>query len=202
MHHSRTAGWTNGYCYKVRQLLSKHGFRDVWLLQTHLYFHHVFSRRITDEFIQDWQSNMSSSFNRKLDTYALLKKTYVFEKYLTYGLAKPCRVLLTKLRISNHSLEVERGRYAKPVIPRDLRFCNCCMNEIGDECHFVMFCTCNAELRKQLFTSLNITITSSNNQSVFKELHVLKCNSYHATRMFAKFVYASFKRKEAVSQAG
>jgi hypothetical protein len=52
------------------------------------------------------------------------------------------RQLFTKFRVSDHSLEIESGRYKN--ITREERICNNCnLNEIGDELeyHFFLKCT-------------------------------------------------------------
>jgi hypothetical protein len=47
------------------------------------------------------------------------------------------RQLFTKFRVSDHSLEIETGRYKH--ITREERICkNCNLNEIGDEYHFFL----------------------------------------------------------------
>jgi hypothetical protein len=47
------------------------------------------------------------------------------------------RQLFTKFRVSDHSLEIESGRYQN--IMREERICkNCNLNEIGDEYHFLI----------------------------------------------------------------
>ena len=58
-----------------------------------------------------------------------------------------------KLRISNHRLNIELGRYAKT--PVHLRTCNICNTlEIEDEYHFICVCHKYCDLRKQLFADI------------------------------------------------
>jgi hypothetical protein len=58
----------------------------------------------------------------------------------------------TKIRIRDHNLEIEKGRYCK--IPRILRLCKTC-NKIEDEEHFILECTINSKLRTDLFAILS-----------------------------------------------
>jgi hypothetical protein len=52
----------------------------------------------------------------------------------------------SKIRVSDHSLEIESGRYKN--ITKEERICkNCNLNEIGDEYHFFLKCTANHSLR-------------------------------------------------------
>ena len=63
------------------------------------------------------------------------------------------RQLFTKLRVSDHSLEIESGRYTN--ITREEGKCkNCNLNEIGDEYHFFLKCTANHSLRNNLFNTI------------------------------------------------
>jgi hypothetical protein len=63
------------------------------------------------------------------------------------------RQLFTKFRVSDHSLEIETGRYQN--ITREERICkNCNLNEIGDEYHFFLKCTANHSLRNNLFNKI------------------------------------------------
>ena len=41
--------------------------------------------------------------------------------------------MLTKLRISAHSLAIETGRYGTTQIPADQRFCKFCPRNVEDE---------------------------------------------------------------------
>ena len=54
--------------------------------------------------------------NPKLRTYQLFKKVHEFEPYLHITNSK-LRSAIAKIRTSAHSLEIERGRYAKPKTP-------------------------------------------------------------------------------------
>ena len=63
------------------------------------------------------------------------------------------RQLFTKFRVSDHSLEIETGRYKN--ITREERICKKYnLNEIGDEYHFFLKCTANHYLRNHLFNKI------------------------------------------------
>jgi hypothetical protein len=48
------------------------------------------------------------------------------------------RRMLTKLRISAHSLAIETGRYGTTKIPADQKFCKFCPTNVEDEVHFII----------------------------------------------------------------
>lgn len=64
------------------------------------------------------------------------------------------RKLLTRLRISAH-LDIERGRYIKPIkIPIEKRTCKI-LNEIEEEKHFILYCSIYDEVRNNFFYKVN-----------------------------------------------
>lgn len=70
--------------------------------------------------------------------------------YLKLNLKQSNNSIITKFRISAHKLSIERGRYARPKIPRNKRVCKFC-NEIENEMHFILFCKQYSGLRDVLF---------------------------------------------------
>ena len=94
----------------------------------------------------------------KLRTFKTFKNNYKMENYICVKLDKHLIFNLAKLRISNHQLEIETGRYKKKVI--DQRLCKGC-NENGcveDEFHFLMTCKAYQTERNDFFTKLNAFI--------------------------------------------
>ena len=59
------------------------------------------------------------------------------------------RQLFTKLRVSDHSLEIESGRY-KNITREEGKCKNCNLNEY----HFFLKCTANHSLRNNLFNTI------------------------------------------------
>ena len=96
-----------------------------------------------------------SSFNEtsKLYIYSKIKSELKLENYLLFFSNFKMRQLFTKFRVSDHSLEIESGRYKN--ITREERISkNCNLNEIGDEYHFFLKCTANHSLRNNLFNKI------------------------------------------------
>jgi hypothetical protein len=59
--------------------------------------------------------------------------------YLETNLSKRIKSKITQLLISAYYLNIERGRYNKPKIPREERFCKFC-TEVETEEHFLISC--------------------------------------------------------------
>ena len=59
------------------------------------------------------------------------------------------------MKISDHFLEIERGRYKK--LKRNERLCQMCsMNVVEDEIHYFFHCPKYNEIRKELFKDICI----------------------------------------------
>ena len=70
-----------------------------------------------------------------------MKEHFEFEQYLIIIKNFDKRRSLTKFRISAQRLKIERGRFSKPPIPVENRFCDHCLLEIEDEFHFSIKCS-------------------------------------------------------------
>ena len=94
-----------------------------------------------------------STFNdqSKLHLYSQLKTEIKMEDYLILEKNAINRARLTKFRTSDHSLEIELGRYKN--IPREQRLCKFCQ-VLDDESHFFLFCNNNRNPRTTLFASI------------------------------------------------
>ena len=75
------------------------------------------------------------------------------ENYLTKILSINDRKALTKFRLSNHSLMIEKGRHLG--VNKDARFCNFCLDKVEDEMHFLLNCKTFKLHRRKLFEKAN-----------------------------------------------
>ena len=89
------------------------------------------------KYICYWQHTVQNS--QKLEFYRSFKNEYTSSKYLELTWRVPDRRTITELRISNHKLMIELGRYNNT--PRDNRLCPVCdCNQTEDEIHFLFYC--------------------------------------------------------------
>ena len=105
---------------------------------------------------------------------------------------KTVRSKLTKLRISAHPLEIETGRYSKPCIPKECRFCHFCKTAVEDELHFLYDCPIYKDIRQKYYP-LNIF---NPNDDVSKERHCkVLCNPINAVyaRRLCEFLHDCFE---------
>ena len=84
----------------------------------------------------DWSNKARNSI--KLRTYIKFKFDHSLEEYLFYIHDTRWIKALSRLRMSSHMLEIERGRHVKPQkIPLEQRTCQrCTLNSVDDEIHF------------------------------------------------------------------
>ena len=64
------------------------------------------------------------------------------------------RITLTKLRLSNHVLAIETGRYLRPFKKPVERICPMFKLEMEDEYHFLTLCPAHQEKRNVVFDNL------------------------------------------------
>ena len=122
----------------VKTMLANLGFNHVWLYQgvgNKNQFLNIFKQRLKDNFIQNWNNNLSNS--SRANTYNLFAD-FSFKSYLDIITVKKFRIVLSRLRLSSHRLEIETGRWHKPEkIPRSERKCQLC-NTLEDVFHFYL----------------------------------------------------------------
>ena len=127
----------------------------------------------------------------KLRTYIVLKHDTKFEKYLLSGQNVFHRIALTRFRLSNHNLMVEKGRHqAKNLYDRTCPFCP---NHIENEFHFLIECPMYKHLSVRLFNDISkITVGfyyPENEQFLFWFLH----NNYNIAHLTARHIKLSME---------
>ena len=75
--------------------------------------------KMKNHYLTIWTSCKNQS--SKLQLYNLIKEKYEIEAYLTIIKNFEQRKSLTKLRISNHKLAIETGRYGRQKVPAEQR---------------------------------------------------------------------------------
>ena len=128
--------------------------------------------------------------------YANCYNEFSVQSYLDLNLSKSIVKNLPKLRISAHTLLIEKGRYFRPKLCRNLRLCSL-YNKIEDEEHFLLFCkkhdTCT--LRSNLFPNLNLDLSTLQNDSettssTFNKL--MNPKSISETKFICNFIESAF----------
>jgi hypothetical protein len=93
--------------------------------------------KMKDKYFEHWRHKITNS--SKLSFFCTFKKEYKMEEYLSIIKNPKIRSTLSRYRVSNHNLQIERGRYEN--IPQEQRICKFCnSNEVENEYHFALKC--------------------------------------------------------------
>jgi hypothetical protein len=150
----------NTWSTKVKILLSKYGFADVWLYQGVAnvdLFLNTFKQRIRDCYLQDWQNSIINS--GKLALYRNIKCSISQAPYLGIFREKKYRSIMAKFRCNNHQLVIETGRHNPNHIDQDDRICIYCLRHynvriVENEYHFLLKCPLYDDIRKRYIVDM------------------------------------------------
>ena len=94
-----------------------------------------------------WKTAISQS--EKAFSFNKFKTNIAFESHLNLQLSVKHKIAISRFRLSNHSLMIEKGRHHKPnKIARNERKCYFCENEVENEEHFMIKCPLYTPQRK------------------------------------------------------
>ena len=127
-------------------------------------------QRMIDIFYQEAFADISRE-NSKLRTYAKLKQNRGLENYLKNVNVEE-RTPLTKIRLSNHDLMIEKGRHQGLEVHQ--RNCPLCTEIIvEDELHFLLQCKTYSSIRAEMFTHAKIHFLEFDHFSKDQQLKTL-----------------------------
>ena len=177
----------------VKHLLASLGFYNVWLDQSvgnDKYFIELIRQRLTDNFIQNWHGRLENS--SRASFYKHIAE-FRFQPYLdNLSVFKFCQSV-TKLRVSSHRLQIEAGRWVKPIrTPVNERLCAFC-GALEDEFHFVLECKQYEDLRKQYISKYY-----SIRPSMFKFIELINTNNKNTIRKLSMFVHKAFDLRNLI----
>ena len=133
----------------VKNILDGCGFSGVWDNQfipgSLNSFKTRLQQRIRDQFVQHWTSEINDS--SKCINYRMFTQSLKLKHYLIH-LSYRERCIMAKFRCRNHNLPIESG--CRRGIPRNLRICDLCKKDIGDEFHYIFNCSHFTNLRNKL----------------------------------------------------
>ena len=134
-----TPNFSSKWIMHIQSIFNQIGRPDIWQLQENVQsksISQLTKRILTEQFIQEWRAKDSQS--HKALVYFNFKQNFDLEKYFI-TLPRKFYLLLFKLRIANHKLPVEIGRWEGTV--RNERICSLCdTRDIGDEFHYIFQC--------------------------------------------------------------
>ena len=112
---------------------------------------------MSKKYTEIWRNNLKNS--QKLQLYSKIKTSYEPERYLNVIKNAKLKQALCKLRVSNHNLMIERGRYHKSKLPREQHLCPFCRDignkQVEEEMHFLCECPAYEIFREQFLQIIN-----------------------------------------------
>ena len=176
--------------YQIETKISQIGMMEAFVNKQNTTHLEVF-QRLKDIFHQETFAGINKD-SSKLRTYNVIKTKIGIEGYL---IANPKintqdRIALTKFRLSNHDLMIEKGRHFK--IEKDKRFCPFCPEAIETEMHFLLHCNTFAYLRRELFSTIRKTSRTFDYLCDLEKFMYL-LNSESTIRYVASFLRKSFQ---------
>ena len=112
-------------------------------------------------------------------------------------LKKNCQ---TKLRLSNHKLVIETGRYSRPFKKPAERTCAICKIEIEDGYHFLNICPAYKERRSSLLDYLEIEyrikISRMSPNRIFMFLINPPSGNVRIQKLIAKHIFECFEKRK------
>ena len=142
----------NVWISSMESKLSRLGFGCFWASET-LTKQEIDSQlpnivqHLMDCTVQDYFSILQSQ--TKLRTYVKYKHDFKLKPYVA-KLNLKNRQELNRLRLSDHKLKVEVGRYTKSKTPLEDKTCTFCPDSVEDKYHFLITCPMYKEEREKL----------------------------------------------------
>ena len=168
----------------------------------------IIRQRLEDIELQRWFSEMNNDKRKdpnqsnKMRTYRKVKTidNYRCEDYLHQVTNIRHRTTMTKLRLSNHRLAIETGRYMRPYKKPNERMCPLCKREAEDEKHFLVSCPVYQEKRKSLFECLykefKISMVEMTTENVFLLLLNPPSNNVELQKIIAKHIHDCYEIRQ------
>ena len=149
------------------------------------------SSSLKSKYDQEWYSHISTK-QMKLRTYCQFKKSFNQENYV-HILNQVQKSVFCKLRISAHTLMIEKGRYSYPKIPPENRLCTVCdLQETENEFHFIMRCKAYTHLRQDLLSHMNDTFNTDNFSDNDYFVKIMSATDFDNVKIVANFVSDAF----------
>ena len=175
------------------EIHDRSNWHTLWLLIINEEFA---SSKLQILFIDLWKSKLfndsrQQGYGNKLRTYRKFKLIFTQETYLNIIPSFETRKEMCRLRISNHKLQIEKGRHNN--IALENRLCTNC-HVIEDEEHFLTVCSKFKEDRNMLYDIVkkscpNFTALPNEN----KLIYLLSCENEEIIKEVGNFICKNVK---------
>ena len=155
-------------------------------------FINIFKQRVKDIFSQEWHARLDNSSRARFYNQI---SSFNYQVYLDKLQVDKFRISLCRLRLASHRLEIETGRWTKPIkTPLEARKCKLC-GILEDEYHFVFECSLYLELRKKYISKYYWK-----RPSMMKLIELFSSESTNQLQKLSVYTQKAFKlRQEHIS---
>ncbi len=144
-----------------------------------------------ETYIQHWKKQTKDQ--SRLQCYLKLNREYRLADYLVSVRNITHRHLLTKYRLSDHQLAIERGRHKKTWLPKEERICiECRSGSVETEEHFLLHCDKYTSLRDALYSQIQQIIPEFQSLQEHEKLRILLAEG-PASSLVALHIYKCHK---------
>ena len=152
-----------------------------------------FVNHMQKKYITHWRHALCNS--QKLEFYNVFKDSYTLSIYLDVTRKNPNRKTLVKLRISNHKLNIETGRYDK--ISRCDRICPVCGLNIEDEIHFLFHCPKYSSIRDDFFNKIDNRIPNYKHIPISTLIiQLMNATDYYLNKQLVQYVSSCLEMRD------
>ena len=178
---------------QIKRVLDQIGLEYLWTKahENDIGIFNIIKQRLEDIELQRWLSDENNDVRN--DANQLRQVTNIRH-----------RITLTKLRLSNHKLAIETGRYVRPYKKLEERICPrpICKKDVEDEIHFLTPCSVYREKRSSLFEYLNKEYTISVNRMAPDNVFLLLINPLSKNKpvqkLIAKYVFNCYEKRRSL----
>lgn len=153
-----------------------------------------------ENYLTHWTE--STRKQSKLECYLTLDRNYTTAEYLST--VKDCKLrrTMTRYRLNNHTLIIEKGRHRQNWLPKDKRICPYCnRGDIETEQHFLISCPNYEEIRKKFYPRFESICPDFRKLDNNTQLQYLLGEKQDCILLAAQYIHACHnKREESTNQ--
>ena len=147
-----------------------------------------------------WKTTISES--GKACSFNKFKTNIALEPYLDLHINLKYKIAISRFRLCNHTLMIEKGRHHKPnKIDKKERICYFCKNKIENEEHFMIECPLYTPLRRVFENICNDTYPRYKNLTGEQKFIFLMSNENEKIiRALGKYISESFILRDKMTK--
>ena len=185
----------SNWASEVRKILINTGMIYVWdqqKVENEKLFLLIAKQRLGDLAFQSIDSYIERS--NKCLIYKHISKHRSLPPYLNSCIPTKCKKIISKFRLSAHTLSIETGRYDD--VNRDERKCiKCNLQDTEDEFHFILKCPYYHDIRTQYIK--RYYTYSTYRPSVYKVTQLLGSNKKRTLCSLGKYLIQACERRDS-----